>query len=321
MWMQLNQFIRSYQWHEVLLEMAVIWIGVYLVFRFLRGTRGAGIIKGFALLLVIVTVLVWLLGDAFSRLEHIYERFFALLAILLIVVFQPELRQAMIRLGDARWFRTSREDTDRVVKDVSNAVQFLSKSQFGALIAIERNIKLGGLIEGGQELDARLSARLLQSIFWPNSPLHDLGVVIRGERILAAGVQFPLVEEGTLPQHFGSRHRAAAGLSMETDCIVVIVSEETGAISLAERGKIDYDLPREDFPRLLGERLENPSTLLDFSGQPATTVDGAEDRREEEEPADDSEQKAAKDSKPEDDKDSTASSAGKKESTASSSTS
>lgn len=321
MWMQLNQFIRSYQWHEVLLEMAVIWIGVYLVFRFLRGTRGAGIIKGFALLLVIVTVLVWLLGDAFSRLEHIYERFFALLAILLIVVFQPELRQAMIRLGDARWFRTSREDTDRVVKDVSNAVQFLSKSQFGALIAIERNIKLGGLIEGGQELDAHLSARLLQSIFWPNSPLHDLGVVIRGERILAAGVQFPLVEEGTLPQHFGSRHRAAAGLSMETDCIVVIVSEETGAISLAERGKIDYDLPREDFPRLLGERLENPSTLLDFSGQPATTVDGAEDRREEEEPADDSEQKAAKDSKPEDDKDSTASSAGKKESTASSSTS
>ena len=287
MWMQLNQFLRSYQWHEVLLEMAVIWIGVYLVFRFLRGTRGAGIIKGFALLLVIVTVLVWLLGDAFSRLEHIYERFFALLAILLIVVFQPELRQAMIRLGDTRWFRTSREDTDRVVKDVSDAVQFLSKSQFGALIAIERNIKLGGLIEGGQELDARLSARLLQSIFWPNSPLHDLGVVIRGERILAAGVQFPLVEEGTLPQHFGSRHRAAAGLSMETDCVVVIVSEETGAISLAVRGKIDYDLPREDFPELLGERLETPSTLLDFSGQPTTTVDDAEDPLEEG-PADDS---------------------------------
>lgn len=269
---QFNQFIRSYQWHEVLLELAVIWIGVYLVFRFLRGTRGAGVIKGFTLLLVVVTVLVWLLGDAFSRLNFIYERFFQLLAILLIVVFQPELRQAMIRLGDTRWFRTSREDTDRVVEAVSNAVQFLSKSQFGALIAIERNVKLGGLIEGGQELDAKLSARLLQSIFWPNSPLHDLGVVIRGERILAAGVQFPLVEEGTLPQHFGSRHRAAAGLSMETDCLVVIVSEETGAISMAERGKIEYDLPRDQFEGLLSERLESSPTLLDFSGEPAEAV-------------------------------------------------
>lgn len=262
----LNQFIRGYQLHEIILEMAVIWVGVFLVFRFLRGTRGAGVIKGFTLLLIVLTVLVWLLSrasDAFARLNFIYERFFGLLAILLIVVFQPELRQAMIRLGHARWFRPARSDMSKVNAAVCDAVQFLSKSQFGALIAIERSVGLGGLVEGGQALDAEVSARLLQSIFWPNSPLHDLGVVIREDRIVAAGVQFPLVEEGTLPAHFGSRHRAGVGLSQEADCIVVIVSEETGAISIAERGRIDYDIARDRLSEVLARRLEAAPAATD----------------------------------------------------------
>jgi diadenylate cyclase len=266
MFIDLNQFFRSYQWYEVLLELAVIWICVYFIFRFLRGTRGAGVIKGLTLLLVALTLAIWLLGrvsDAFGRINFIYERFFGLLAILLIVVFQPELRQAMIRLGQTSWLRSDRRDTSKVVSSVSEAVQFLSKSQFGALIAIERNVRLGGLIEGGQPLDAEVSSRLLQSIFWPNSPLHDLGVVIRGDRILAAGVQFPLVEEGTLPPNLGSRHRAAAGLTTESDAIVVIVSEETGAVSIAERGRIEYDIPREQLHEILAQRLESPATLRD----------------------------------------------------------
>lgn len=264
MFFDLSQFFRSYQWYEVLLEVAVIWLCVFFVFRFLRGTRGAGVIKGLTLLLVALTVLIWVLGrasDAFGRINFIYERFFGLLAILLIVVFQPELRQAMIRLGQTRWFGSGSRDTSKVVIAISDAVQFLSKSQFGALIAIERNVRLGGLIEGGQTIDADVSARLLQSIFWPNSPLHDLGVVIRGERIAAAGVQFPLVEEGTLPPNLGSRHRAAAGLTTESDAIVVIVSEETGTVSIAERGHIEYDVSRDELPEILSERLESPGTL------------------------------------------------------------
>src|SRR5690606_38386679 len=111
---------------------------------------------------------------------------------------------------------------------------------------------------GGQALDAVISARLLESIFWPNSPLHDLGVVVRGNRIVAAGVQFPLAEEGVLPPRSGSRHRAAAGLTMESDCVVVIVSEETGAISIAANGKIEYNLPRDRLEEILAEKLQAP---------------------------------------------------------------
>jgi diadenylate cyclase len=254
------QLIRSYPLFEVILELAVIWVCVYVVFRFLRGTRGAGVIKGFAILLVLVTLLTRVLGhnsDAFARLNFIYERFLGLAAIMLIVVFQPELRTALIRLSTPRQFRASKAHS-KVVTAVAETAQFLSKNQFGAIIAIEREVQLGGLIETGQSIDAVISARLLESVFWPNSPLHDLGVVIRGERIIAAGVQFPLAEEGTLPGSVGSRHRAALGLTMESDALVVVVSEETGKISLAERGRIDFNIPRDEIAAELARRLQAP---------------------------------------------------------------
>lgn len=253
-----DQLFRSYSVYEIAIELLVIWLFVYLVVRFLRGTRGAGVIKGVAVMLVVVTLLVRVLSttsDAFDRLIFIYDRFLALLAILLIVVFQQELRQAMIRLGHARIFRGSRSAHAEVVDPVAEAVEFLSKSQFGALIAIEREVKLGGLISGGEMMDARISARLLESIFWPNSPLHDLGVVIREDRIVAANVQFPLSEDTALPPQYGSRHRAAVGVSLESDCIVVVVSEETGEVSIAEGGRLDTRVPRDKLGDVLSRRL------------------------------------------------------------------
>ncbi|MCZ6835898.1 MAG: diadenylate cyclase [Planctomycetota bacterium] len=256
------QYINSYDPLEVLIELAVIWGCVYLIFRFLRGTRGAGVVKGLLVILVLCTILIRVVGqglDSFRQLNFIYERFLGFLAILLIVVFQPELRQAMIRLGHALYFRGERRQVGHVVHAISKSVRFLCKSQFGAIIAIERGVKLGGLVEGGQELDALVSERLLENIFWPNSPLHDLGVVIRGDRIAAASVQFPLVEEGVLPPNLGSRHRAGVGLTMETDAIVVIVSEETGTVSIAEHGKIDLDIPLDVFEAELARRLETPT--------------------------------------------------------------
>jgi len=252
------QLLRSYEWYEVIIEMAVIWIAVYAAFRFLRGTRGAGIFKGFAILFVLVTLLIRVLGqgsDTFGRLNFIYDRFLGLLAIMLIVIFQPELRQAMIRLSQTRTFRRSTSQTRQVIEAVDEAIKLLSKNQFGALIAIERGVKLGGLIEGGQAIDGIVSSRLLESIFWPSSPLHDLGVIIRENRIMAAGVPFPLAEEGLVPPRTGSRHRAAAGITLESDCIVVIVSEETGAISIAESGRIDFDIPRQELELELSKRL------------------------------------------------------------------
>ncbi|TDJ54862.1 MAG: TIGR00159 family protein [Planctomycetota bacterium] len=254
-------FFGSYGYFDMIVEIAVIWACVYLVFRFLKGTRGAGIVKGFVVLVVVVTLLIKVFGqntDTLGRLNFIYDRFLGLIAILLIVVFQPELRQFMIRLGHARFFRQSSSEVTRVVDAVSEAVDLLSKSQFGALIAIERSIGLSGLFEGGDRMDAVVSGRLLGSIFWPNSPLHDLGVVIRGHRILAANVQFPLAEEGSVPQHHGSRHRAAVGVTLESDCIAVVVSEETGSIALVEQGVVEANVPIARFRELLQARLEGP---------------------------------------------------------------
>ncbi len=254
-------FFGSYGYFDMLVEIAVIWACVYLVFRFLKGTRGAGIVKGFVVLVVVVTLLIKVFGqntETLGRLNFIYDRFLGLIAILLIVVFQPELRQFMIRLGHARFFRQSSTEVNRVVDAVSEAVELLSKSQFGALIAIERSIGLSGLFEGGDRMDAVVSGRLLGSIFWPNSPLHDLGVVIRGHRILAANVQFPLAEEGSVPQHHGSRHRAAVGVTLESDCIAVVVSEETGSIALVEQGVVEANVPLARFRELLQARLEGP---------------------------------------------------------------
>ncbi|UCD76353.1 MAG: diadenylate cyclase CdaA [Phycisphaerales bacterium] len=262
----LEQIIRSYELYEVIIEMAVIWLCVYLIVRFLRGTRGAGVVKGVAVLLVLLTLLIRVLGqgtDTFGRLNFIYERFLGLLAILLIVVFQPELRQAMIRLGYTRLLRGSRRELDDVVRAVSEAVRALSRNRFGALIALERGVQLGGLVEGGEAVDARLSARLLESIFWPSNPLHDLGVVVRGNRIIAASVLFPLAEEGYLPHRYGSRHRAAVGLTLDSDCVVVVVSEETGAVSIAEHGRLEADIPLGQLPAALATCLRTSSPEQD----------------------------------------------------------
>jgi diadenylate cyclase len=243
---------------ELVIELALIWVVVYVTVRFLQGTRGAGIVKGFAVLLA-AFVLLQLLGlgtERFARLNFIIDYFVGLVAILLIVIFQPELRQATMRLGQARLLRAGRRDEHEARIDaIAEAVSFLSRSRFGAIIAIERNIRLGSLIEGGQPLDAKLNPSLLESIFWPNSPLHDLGVVIRGERVLAAGVQFPLAEEGTLPTRYGSRHRAAVGLSAESDCLVVVVSEENGTISLADGGNLESPIAVERLAEALRRRL------------------------------------------------------------------
>lgn len=254
----LKQLVGGYEWHQMLIEMAIIWVAVYFAFRFLKGTRGAGVVKGFAVFFIVVTLLIRILAqvsDAFDRLTFIYDRFLGLLAILLIVVFQPELRQAMSRLGQAVWFGASRTEVGKLIDAVSEAVQFLSKSQFGAIIAIERSVQLGTFVREGVAMDAEVDARVLECIFWPNSPLHDLGVVIRGTRIAAANVQFPLAEEGSLPASLGSRHRAAVGVTLDTDCLVVVVSEETGSISIAEQGRLTRNIARERIADVLRERL------------------------------------------------------------------
>jgi diadenylate cyclase len=266
--------VHGYRWYEVALELAVIWVMVYVIFRFLRGTRGARVIKGVALVLIIVTLMIRVLSgdqDRFERLRYLFNNFLSAAFIALVVVFQPELRRALVRLGEVNPFggRGGLKKA-RVIEELLGAVAYLSKNKIGALVAIERQVGLRGVVEAGTRMDAEVSRELLNTIFWPGSALHDMGVVIQGDRIVAAGVQFPLAEGESVAQELGSRHRAAIGLSQEADCLVVVVSEETGTISVAERGVLERDFTIDG----LRTRLVRGLGKADMA--PATTTEAEE---------------------------------------------
>jgi diadenylate cyclase len=250
--------LESYPPWEVAIELLLIGLVVYSVVRFVRGTRAAGALKGMFLILVFVTITARILGggEAFQRLAFLYDRFLAIMAIALIVIFQPELRRALIRLGETPFFRSTPTEIAGAVDAIVEACAYLSKSRFGAIVVIERAIGLGGIVEGGTVLGAELSPRLLQTLFFPGTALHDLAVVIKGNVVHAAGVQLPLADPTEMPDpNLGSRHRAAVGLSKECDALVVVVSEETGQIRLAERGRLSAPLTPQGLHDELLRRL------------------------------------------------------------------
>ncbi|MCC5823659.1 MAG: diadenylate cyclase CdaA [Phycisphaerales bacterium] len=260
--------LGSYALWQVAIELLLIWVAVFAVIRFIQGTRAARALKGLIVLLVLGTVMVRVLGDdSFQRLGYLYDRLLAVIAVALVVIFQPELRRGLIRLGETRFFRNTAEGSEATVGAVAPACSYLSKSRFGAIMVIERTTGLKTLVEGGTELNAELSAALLQTIFYPGTALHDLAVVIKGNTVHAAGVQLPMADPGDMTDpRFGSRHRAAVGLTKESDAIVVVVSEETGEIRLAERGELSGPIPTDRFADELRERLGRVPMPVDADG-------------------------------------------------------
>lgn len=248
--------LRAYSWWSVAIEWLIIGTVLYWIMRFLRGTRGARLLRGIALFLIGLYALVSFLdGLGLERVAFLYRQFLSIAALAVIVVFQPELRRALMRLGETRLFRGWSEQVSEDIAELVEAATFCSKRKIGALIAVERDVGLGGIAETATRINADLTAELLETIFWPNSPLHDLGVVISQGKVAYAGVQFPLAEEGTLERELGSRHRAAVGLSNESDAVVIVVSEETGDISIAERGVLMRKLTPDALRGMLGELL------------------------------------------------------------------
>jgi diadenylate cyclase len=242
----LFQRILSYPPWEVAVELILIGLVVWAVLRFVSGTRAAGALKGLLLVVVFVSITARIIGggEAFQRLGFLYDRFLAIVAIALVVIFQPELRRALIRLGETPLFRSSSSEITVAADAIAQACVYLAKSRFGALIVIERQIALKGIVEGGTVLSAELTAPLLQTIFFPGTALHDLAVVVKGNVVHAAGVQLPLADPSDMPDpQLGSRHRAAVGLAKECDALVVVVSEETGSIRIAERGRLSEPIP------------------------------------------------------------------------------
>jgi diadenylate cyclase len=249
--------VRAYPLWQVAIELLLIGAVVYWVIRFLRGTRGARMLKGVAFVLISLYLIVRLVGTQFglNRIEFLYRQFLIFASVATVVVFQPELRRALMRLGETRLFRSWSNQVSDEIDALVEAATFLSRRKIGALVAIERDVGLGGIAESGTRVGADLSAPLLETIFWPNSPLHDLGVIIRNGKIDYAGVQFPLAESGDLERELGSRHRAAVGMSQESDAVVLVVSEETGDVSIAERGQLIRKLTPEGLRGLLYELL------------------------------------------------------------------
>lgn len=254
----LMERLTSYAPWEVVVELVVIWVVVWAVMRFVQGTRAAGALKGLLLLVVLITVISRVLGgsDALQRLGFLYDRFLALIAVGLVIIFQPELRRGLVRLGETPFFRSTPSELAFIADEIADACGYLSKARFGGLIVIERQVGLAGLVEGGVVLNAELSARLLQTIFYPGTALHDLAVVVKGRQAASAGVQLPLADPTDMPvPTFGSRHRAAVGLTKECDALVVVVSEETGHIRIAERGRLSEPLGPAELAEELKARL------------------------------------------------------------------
>ncbi|GMV27562.1 MAG: TIGR00159 family protein [Phycisphaerae bacterium] len=275
--------IGTYPPAVVIAELLLIWLVVYGVFRFVQGTRAAGALKGLIVVLILAAVVSRVLGvaEAFQRLSYLYERFIALVAVALIVIFQPELRRALVRLGETPFFRATPSDIAFTVDEISEAATYLSRARFGGLIVIERSVGVSGLIEGGTVINAELSSRLLQTIFFPGSALHDLAVIVKGRRVHAAGVQLPLADPTDMPDpRLGSRHRAAIGLSKECDALIVVISEETGSVRIAERGRLSQPLDEDGLREQLLQRLTRAqraaSKAKTSAVEPADPVDAVD---------------------------------------------
>lgn len=242
-----------------IIEIVIIAFFIYKLLSWLRGTQAEQVIKGIAVLLVLAPLTDWL---GFSTLNFILTTMFTWAFIIIVVVFQPELRSALEKLGTSRLFYglMKNPQSDQVaenIEEITRAVTSLSRQHIGALIVCEQNTGLNNIVETGITLDADISNELIENIFTPNRPLHDGAVIIqmRQNRIRAAGCLLPLSDNRFLGSNLGTRHRAGLGISEQSDAFTIIVSEETGTISYTEKGTLRRELTPEDVALLLTERF------------------------------------------------------------------
>lgn len=238
--------IVLFLWKPIL-EILVLWAVFYIILLFLEGTRALYVLKGL-ILLVVVFFVTQRLG--LDKISWILTRLFALSVISLLIIFQPELRRGLARMGQMPIFSIFVKE-EHIVDELFMAVTSLSRKKIGALIAIKRQIGLNPYIESGVPIDSKINAELISTIFTPRTPLHDGAIILDESRIVAAGCLLPLSQNPRLSKSLGTRHRAAIGLTEETDSICIIVSEETGAVSMAIGGRLTRNLNEEDLARVL----------------------------------------------------------------------
>ncbi len=245
-------------WLDVL-DILVVAFFLNKLYQMLKNTRAASLVKGLLMLVAITFISKWL---NLYVINWLLEKFMTMLMFALPVVFQPELRRALEQIGRGKLFRRSTVlneiQVETMLEVVATTADDLSRRKIGALIVFERETGLGDYIETGIPIDGLISTALFENIFIPNTPLHDGAVIIRGDRIAAASCLLPLTEARNLSQELGTRHRAAIGLSEQTDALVLVVSEETGAISLARGGGLQRYLTHQDVKDLLRPTMVQP---------------------------------------------------------------
>jgi diadenylate cyclase len=246
------------------LEILILAVMIYYASRFLRGTRGWPVVVGFVVVLLVLAfattllelkVLSWLLGT-----------FSAFIAVAVLIIFQPELRRMLAELGNLPLFSSGREQRENI-EVIIQTVERLADVRIGALVAIEQSIQLFEAVESGVPVDCEATPEMLETIFFPNNAIHDGGVIIKGDRIAYAACIFPLTQRQDLNKSLGTRHRAAIGLTEETDAVVVVVSEENGKISHAYKGQLVRGVTLEELRAFLTSLLIRPAkshTIIDW---------------------------------------------------------
>lgn len=251
-------YFTGLTWQSSIKDIADILIVSYLIYRLIlliRGTRAVQLLKGIVLLVV-----TWALSTALNlyTLKWLMNQVFTFGILTVLIIFQPELRRALEQFGRGKLFsRSSAEDVDvsHRINEVIKSVNHLARRKIGALIVFERHTGLNDYMESGIKLESTLSSELLINIFIPNTPLHDGAVIVRGSQIMAAGCYLPLSENPFISKELGTRHRAGIGVSEVSDAISVIVSEETGQVSLAMNGQIVRNIKEESLISKLFEEL------------------------------------------------------------------
>ena len=258
--------VAAYQEHlRIALELLVIGIIVYWALSFLEGTRGERLFRGAIFILVFVSIILRVAIDYFNlqRLYEIYDVVPVATMVIIAIAFQPEIRRALIRIGQAGFLSSSPQQLSKSVEEIVKAVTQMASIKVGAIIVIEQQVGLGEFIDSGVKIDSKVTADLLKTIFYPGTPLHDMGVVIRGDRIIAARVQLPLAESSPTMGQLGSRHRAAIGVTTSSDAIVIVVSEETGIISVAMNGNLIRNISEEQVRRYLTTAVVETTPLVE----------------------------------------------------------
>lgn len=239
-------YIKGLDWRPGV-EIALLAIAIYYAFMFVRGTRGWPVVIGF-LVLIGLTFACSILK--FTVLSFLLRTFFAFSAVAVLIIFQPEFRRMLAELGNLPWFTTAREQRENI-EVVIQTVERLSDVRIGALMAMEQSIHLQEVVESGIPVDCEATPEMLETIFFPNNAIHDGGVILKGDRIAFAACIFPLTQRQDLSKSLGTRHRAAIGLTEETDAVVVAVSEETGGVSYAYKGQLVKGISIEELRSFL----------------------------------------------------------------------